>query len=46
VRAFPGDDEDIDSGGWRATIAQGDFPRRNTIADIPVALPEEGMSLA
>ena len=26
-------DEEIDDGGWRANIWQGEFPRRNTVED-------------
>lgn len=32
-RKYPWGDEDVDAGGWRANIWQGEFPRTNTCAD-------------
>jgi formylglycine-generating enzyme len=30
---YPWGDAEVDAGGWRANIFQGDFPRRNTVED-------------
>lgn len=30
---YPWGDEEVDAGGWRANIWQGDFPRANTLED-------------
>lgn len=30
---YPWGDEEVDEGGWRANIWQGDFPRTNTVED-------------
>lgn len=30
---YPWGDDEVDAGGWRANIWQGDFPRRNTMDD-------------
>ncbi len=32
-RKYPWGDEEVDAGGWRANIWQGDFPRHNTLDD-------------
>ncbi|GAA4045603.1 formylglycine-generating enzyme family protein [Agromyces indicus] len=32
-KKYPWGDDDVDAGGWRANIWQGEFPRRNTIED-------------
>ncbi|MDT0158218.1 formylglycine-generating enzyme family protein [Microbacterium sp. ARD32] len=32
-RKYPWGDEEVDAGGWRTNIWQGDFPRRNTLDD-------------
>lgn len=32
-RKYPWGDAEIDSGGWRANIWQGEFPRHNTVED-------------
>lgn len=32
-KKYPWGDEEVDTGGWRANIWQGEFPRRNTMED-------------
>lgn len=32
-KKYPWGDDEVDEGGWRANIWQGDFPRTNTIED-------------
>ncbi len=33
VAKYPWGDQEVDEGGWRANIFQGEFPRRNTCED-------------